>query len=1256
MASKWTTVSIANAPSGFVAGTMLLLTDGSVMIHGDTSANWMRLTPGTDPTQGGDVYAHGAFAQTQAMASIREYFASGVVSDGRMYVIGAEYSDTSGKPKSRKDGQVYDPQTDSWTAISKPSPQFDYVKGDVGSVVLPDGRVLLGGDGGTQAAVWDPTDDSWVNAGTEFGTVGNTKQGGIDEETWTLLPDGSVLTVEISSTGNAEKYLPATDQWVSAGTAKQTLALMSFGNPAVNVSEIGPALALPNGKALAIGATGATGIYTPNADPTKPGTWAKGPSLGVDGSNNPVTAIDAPAVLTPGGRVICAGGSTTVAGTNSSGQPNAYFSKPTTLFEWDPASSVTTMPTLSSQPPATGEWTYQARFLVLPTGQIAMTVNDGNLYLYTPDVTDGTPDPSWAPVITGFPSAMIVGHSYPITGQRLNGLSSGASYGDDAQMSTSYPIVRVKEHATGKIRYLRSYAFSTMGIAKAGDTSTGSCQVQVPSDLDEGAYDMVVIANGIPSASVVVQVGTRDCFITLERDTYSQGDVNGMIKQAGGGAAVYSPALFVVVEGFKPSELGISGPADLASPGVIPGVTVSDPSMTAAFAGPVKPEDRSLPDAPQRFTYPFKLSFADASAFNFGGAEEPITLIAQLNAAGSAVSGVGVIELLKSPDPIILHGDQAAGFPWYLSVDLRVVQLKVGDSRFGTSVPSSGSSPAAATAFIQKALDNLNGVGTSSGTEAAARADFNAIAQAEDLSELTLAPADGSGHAYYNFALARVRLRDTVLDAKNVALFFRLWPAQQTNAAYHQQTTYRRGTNAQGETIPLLGVNGDEIVSIPFFAEPRVGSGQALTAQRDRHNRHATIAHDPSGAEVDTYFGCWLDINQPNDTHFPQRILGVGPDGPFNTVSPLFPIQQLVRSNHCCLIAEIEIDGQPQLISSSADPSTSDKLAQRNLTFVGIPNPGVLASRRAPQPFELKPSVSVLPVGPGFDELMIDFGTVPPGTTAEIFLPAASADDVLTLASERYLTHRLTRIDAYTIGMPTNGLGWLPIPAGVGGNLAGLLTLDFPATVKKGTIHTVVVRQVSTVGRGSERGGLDGVEMAAQNLRSWRRVIGSFAIAIPVTTQAELLPGEERKLSIMRWIGEAIPTESRWYRVFGRYLDQLTAKVGALGGDPSRIPATGTGTWRDHGDHGGHDHGDADDRARAGKVIALCYDRFGDFEGFVIETFEGRDRRFFSREQRIELLARRAWIDRLRVLVFTEGDNERVAGLELRGSPFSPDC
>ena len=61
------------------------------------------------------------------------------------------------------------------------------------------------------------------------------------------------------------------------------------------------------------------------------------------------------------------------------------------------------MPTLASQPPNTNVWTYQVRFLVLPTGQVMMSINDGNVYIYTPDASDGTPDPSWVPVITGFP-------------------------------------------------------------------------------------------------------------------------------------------------------------------------------------------------------------------------------------------------------------------------------------------------------------------------------------------------------------------------------------------------------------------------------------------------------------------------------------------------------------------------------------------------------------------------------------------------------------------------------------------------------------------------------------------------------------------------------------------------------------------------------------------------------------------------------------------------------------------------------------
>jgi hypothetical protein len=42
-----------------------------------------------------------------------------------------------------------------------------------------------------------------------------------------------------------------------------------------------------------------------------------------------------------------------------------------------------------------------------------------------------------------------------------------------------------------------------------------------------------------------------------------------------------------------------------------------------------------------------------------------------------------------------------------------------------------------------------------------------------------------------------------------------------------------------------------------------------------------------------------------------------------------------------------------------------------------------------------------------------------------------------------------------------------------------------------------------------------------------------------------------------------------------------------------------------------------------GKVSSLIFDRFGDFEGFVLETERGR-RRFESRERDVEILIERA--------------------------------
>ena len=48
----------------------------------------------------------------------------------------------------------------------------------------------------------------------------------------------------------------------------------------------------------------------------------------------------------------------------------------------------------------------------------------------------------------------------------------------------------------------------------------------------------------------------------------------------------------------------------------------------------------------------------------------------------------------------------------------------------------------------------------------------------------------------------------------------------------------------------------------------------------------------------------------------------------------------------------------------------------------------------------------------------------------------------------------------------------------------------------------------------------------------------------------------------------------------------------------------------------GPDH--AREHCWTGKVMELCYDRFGDFEGFAMRTETGEERRFHAHERNIE--------------------------------------
>jgi hypothetical protein len=357
---------------------------------------------------------------------------------------------------------------------------------------LPDGAVLLGSILNQNTAIYDPGANTWT-PGPNKNDLSST------EETWTLLPDGTVLTIDCSNpvsgnpvsttSDNSERYVAASNAWVSAGTTPVKLVEAAS-------KEIGPAILLPDGRVFAIGATGNTALYTMPASPTDPGTWAAGPTFPPQAANQTLGAKDAPACLLPNGKVLCVAGPV-------DGQANDYLG-PCYFFEFDPvASAFALAPSPPDAPQSDPNLApYTGRLLLLPTGQVLFSNGTLEIDVYTPD---GAYSPSWQPTIVNCPTALQANQTYTLSGTQLNGLSQAVSYGDDVAMATNYPLVRIQNSASSKVVYCRTFNHSTMGVA-TGNTLQ-STQLTVPPGIEAGSSQLVVIANGIPSVPFAVTIG-----------------------------------------------------------------------------------------------------------------------------------------------------------------------------------------------------------------------------------------------------------------------------------------------------------------------------------------------------------------------------------------------------------------------------------------------------------------------------------------------------------------------------------------------------------------------------------------------------------------------------------------------------------------------------------------------------------------------------------------------------------------------------
>ena len=263
--------------------------------------------------------------------------------------------------------------------------------------------------------------------------------------------------------------------WSAPGSTGVALAALCSGY------EIGPAVLRPNGTVFATGATSNTAIYTLPSYGSSLGTWSKGPVF-----PNGLDVADGPAAILPDGNVLV------------DTSPGCYQTG-SKFFEFNGTITPVAVP---APPNAPNISSFQGRMLVLPTGQILFTDGSSDVEIYT---ASGTYNFVWQPTITSYPTNITIGASwYPISGTQFNGLSQGAMYGDDAQSATNYPLVRITNYSTGHVFYMFTHNHSSMGVATAGVNV--STLFDPPLNMERGWSYLVVVANGIPSAPVNLNV------------------------------------------------------------------------------------------------------------------------------------------------------------------------------------------------------------------------------------------------------------------------------------------------------------------------------------------------------------------------------------------------------------------------------------------------------------------------------------------------------------------------------------------------------------------------------------------------------------------------------------------------------------------------------------------------------------------------------------------------------------------------------
>jgi len=443
----WT--PLASAPPIGVNHAMLL-SDGTVLTD-NGNGDCCRLTP---DIHGG--YIHGTWTRFASMNYSRLFFASQVLTNGNVFVAGGEYG------TGRHHAELFDPLNNAWMNIPDPIPGPAF--SDAISETLPNGNVLVapvsqfGG-----CVIYNVFSNNWQTAPSAINQ---------NEVCWVKLTNDNIVTIDTGAQ-TSEHYVPSLNQWKPDGN----LPVPVYGYGA----ELGAGFLLPNGTVFFIGGNTNTAIYTPAATVSGAGTWVAGPPM-VFGTNE-LGAVDAPSAMLVNGKILCDLG------------PVGGFNGPCTFYEYDYLANAFTQVTAPGGGSTFNSAPFVNSMLCLPDGTLLFIggQNSQSLYVYTPD---GVPLPAGKPVINSITEN--ADGSFHMTGLGLNGISEGAAYGDDEQMASDYPLVRMTNAATGNVYYARTHNWNTTSVQTG--TRVTTTEFTLPQNLPAGTYSLVAVANGNPSA------------------------------------------------------------------------------------------------------------------------------------------------------------------------------------------------------------------------------------------------------------------------------------------------------------------------------------------------------------------------------------------------------------------------------------------------------------------------------------------------------------------------------------------------------------------------------------------------------------------------------------------------------------------------------------------------------------------------------------------------------------------------------------